>query len=156
MNKKRKRPNWIDIAFLVVIAAVALAAYLISHQNSEAVASTVTRSVVIEITEVAPEAANTIAAGDVAKEITKNQVLGTVTSVEVAPMYEEVFDEDAGICRRAEVPGKATLLVTIQADTLETPDQISAASGFPLRIGTGVMCTIGGFYGTGHIVGVDR
>ena len=156
MNKKIKRPNFIDIAFLVVIAAVALAAYFVSHQDSEAVASTVERNVVIEITEVAPEAADAIVSGDVATEITKNQILGTVTSVEVTAMYEEVFDEESGICRRAEVPGMVTLLVSIEADTLENDSQISSAGGFPLRIGTGVMCTIGGFYGTGHIVGVER
>ena len=156
MVKKRKYPNFIDIAFLILIIAVALAAYVVSHQNSDTVTPTVQRSIVIELTELEPEMTDAIVPGDTVTETIKNQLLGTVTAVEATPFYESVFDEEAGICRKAEVPGKITLMVTVQSDTIESDSQISAASGFVLRVGTGVSCTIGKLSGSGHIVGVER
>ena len=49
-----------------------------------------------------------------------------------------------------------SFMVTVQSDTIESDSQISAASGFVLRVGTGVSCTIGKLSGSGHIVGVER
>ena len=153
MEKKRIRPNLI---LLVLVAAVAVSAYWISHQDSDTVAVTTPRSIVIEIADVAPEMLNAVGAGDLVTETTKNQVLGTVTAVEALPYYESVYDEEAGICRRAEVSGRICLMVTLQADTIDTDSAVNAASGFALRVGTGVNCTVGKRAGVGHIVGVER
>ena len=156
MEKKRKHPNFIDIAFVVLIAAVALAAYFLSHSSTEAAAETVKRSYVVELTQLDTDMAGSVAVGDSVTDNVKNYDLGTVTAVEVIPYTTSALDEAAGLYHMSEVPGKITLLVTIEADTTETASEINTVSGHPLRIGTSVSCSVGSLTAAGYIIELDR
>lgn len=156
MEKKRKHPNFIDIAFLLLIAAVALAAYFISHQDSEAVNQTTMRSYVVELSDLDPSMSEYVAVGDAVTDNVKNYALGTVTAVEVVPYTMDVMDEEAGVYREAEVPNRISLQITIEAATLETDKQITTDSGYVLQVGGAISCTAGVLSGPGHIIALDR
>lgn len=156
MDKKRRHPNFIDIAFILLIAAVALTAYFLSHQDSEATNQPTLRSYVIELSDLSPEMAQYIAVGDTVTDNVKNYHLGTVTAVEVIPYRMPALDEQAGIYRNCDVPNRISLLVTVEAETLETDKQITTASGFVIRVGATLSCSVGRFSAPGCIAAMDR
>lgn len=157
MEKKRKRPNFIDIGFIALIAAVALTAYLLSHREAaDVTVPTVTRSYTIELASLDPSVAECFAVGDPVTDNIKNLAIGTVTAIESVPATSSATDEEAGIIRQAEIPDRVTLYVTIEAATTETQSQIATTSGFTLRVGSPVSCVIGSMRATGYIVGLQR
>lgn len=155
-NNNRKHPNFFDIIFLVLIAAVALTAYVLSHQESAAVAETTLRSYVVELSALKPEMANCVAVGDSVTDNVKNYAIGTVTKVEVLPHTVYTIDENAGIIRETEVPEIITLYVTIEAQTIEGKTQITTDSGYQLQVGARISCSVGSLTGSGYIVGLQR
>lgn len=156
MEKKKKRPNFIDIIFVLLVLGVILVAWFLIHGSQGASADTVTRSYVVELLELNPDMADYLAVGDKVKDNIKNYDIGIVTNVEEIPAIATVVDEETGVIRVAEIPGKITLVVTIEAQTVETEKAISTVSGYDLRIGTAVSCTIGRLTASGYIIGMDR
>ncbi len=155
MERKKFRVSGIDVVFVVLILAVVLGAYWLIHRDGgDAVPRK--RSYVIELTELDASMADAVAVGDTVTDNVKNYHMGTVTDVTVTAAVADVLDEESGILREAEVPGKITLLVTVEADTTETDQTITTTGGFDLRIGTSVSCSVGGLTATGFIVGLDR
>ena len=154
MEKKKRRPNLIDIVFLLLIVGVVMVAYFLIHGSD--VENTVTRSYVVELTDLYPDMADAVSVGDSVTDNVKNYDMGTVTAVEVTPYTVVALDEANGIYRETEVPGKITLLLTIEAETTETEQTISTASGYELRVGTSVSCTVSGLTGSGYIIGLER
>lgn len=156
MEKKKRHPNWIDIAFIVLLVAVVAVAYILSHSDSAATVETVKRSYVVELTNLDPHMADCLTVGDKVTDNVKNYDIGTVTALEVVPYENLCMDEEDGVMRAAQIPDKITLQVTIEADTTETERQIATASGYTLRVGTSVSCTIGQLTAAGYIIGLDR
>lgn len=154
MEKKKRRPNLIDIVFLLLIVGLVMVAYFLIHGSDEE--NTVTRSYVVELTELYPDMADAVSVGDKVTDNVKNYDMGVVTAVEVTPYTVVALDEESGIYRETEVPGKITLLLTIEAETTETEQTISTVSGYELRIGTSVSCTVSGLTGAGYIIGLER
>ena len=157
MNKsKRKHPNFFDIIFVLLIAAVALTAYVLSHQESAAVAETTPRSYVVEFAGLKPEMADCVAVGDSVTDNVKNYAIGTVTNVEVLPYTMYTTDEEAGVIRATEVPGKITLYVTVEAQTIDGEKQITTDSGYVLQSGKSISCSLGSLTSGGYIVELQR
>lgn len=157
MNKnKRKHPNFFDIIFVVLIVAVALAAYALSHRESAAVAETTLRSYVVELAGLEPEMADCVAVGDSVTDNIKNYSIGTVTNVEVRPQTTYAPDEEAGIIRETEVPGKINLYVTVEAQTIDGEKQITTDSGYVLQSGKTISCSLGSLTSGGYIVELQR
>lgn len=155
-NSKRKHPNFFDILFLVLIAAVALTAYVLSHQESAAVAEATLRSYVVELANLKPEMADCVAVGDSVTDNVKNYAIGTVTNVEVHPYVVYTTDEENGMIRETEVPDKITLYVTVEVQTIDGEKQITTDSGYQLQVGAAVSCAMGSLTGGGYIVGLQR
>lgn len=156
MDKKRKHPNFIDIAFIILIAAVAFAAYFLSHQGADAVDQATKRSYVVELSDLDPRMADYVKVGDTVTDNVRNYHLGTVAAVEAVPYTLSVIDEEAGVYREAEVPDRICLLITIEADTLESDKQISTTSGYVLQVGSSISCTVGVLSAPGYITSLDR
>lgn len=155
MEKKRKHPNFIDIILIVLVVAVAAVAYFLSHQDASP-AQTVKRSYVLEVTQLDPAIADCVEAGDTVTDNIKNYDMGVVTAVERQTSTAAVLNKELGEYVLAEYPDKVTLYITIEADTTESDSTIATESGYTLRIGTGVSCTIGAMKASGYIVGLDR
>lgn len=156
MKKKYFRLNFIDIVFVLLIAALAMTAYYLSHRSSTEVLKTQTRSYVVELTDLEPFMANAVQVGDCVTDTVKNQDLGVVSAVESVPYTQRVLDEDNSVYVYKDVPNRITLLITIEAETLETENEITTASGYALRVGTFVNCAAGGLVGSGYILELDR
>lgn len=157
MEKKRRRPNWIDIALIVLIAAVALAAFLISRGEEQSVTiETVKRSYTIELSGLDPYAVDCVNVGDSVTDKVRNIPIGTVTAVETVPYTSAVTDKENLVIRQVEVPDKINLIVTVEADTTETSQQIATSSGYPIKVGSSVSCTVGTLRATGFIIEVER
>lgn len=154
MEKKKRRPNLIDIVFLLLIVGLVMVAYFLIHGSDEE--TTVTRSYVVELTELYPDMADAVSVGDKVTDNVKNYDLGVVTEVVVTPYTVTSMDEETGIIRETEVPGKITLLLTIEVETTETEQKIATISGYELRIGTAVSCTVSGLTASGYIIGLER
>lgn len=129
--KKRLRLNFIDITLVLLIAAVVLTAYFLSHDSSDEV-NTVSRTYVIAFSDT-----GTVRIGDAVTDAVRGSHMGTVAAVEPDP--------DSGILR-----------VTVEAETVEDEKGVSTVSGCSIRVGTEVTCTIGSLTASGCIVGLSR
>lgn len=157
MNKrKHKHPNFFDIVFIVLIGAVALGAYALSHREAAAVAETAPRTYVVELAGLKPEMADCVAVGDSVTDNVKNYALGTVTDVVVLPHTTYAPDQEAGVVRKAEVPETITLHVTIEAQTVDGEKQITTDSGYRLQVGAQISCSMGSLSSGGYIIGLQR
>ncbi len=155
MEKKRKRPNFIDIILILLVIAVAFVAYYLSHKDA-ASEEIVKRTYVIEITELEPSMAQCVSVGDKVIDNIKNYDMGVVTVVEQVPALTTVLNEETGEYLQVEYPDKITLNITVEADTQESEKEITTVGGYTLRIGASISCTIGTLKGTGYIIGLDR
>lgn len=153
-RKKRLRINLFDIAIIILILLVAGAAYLLSH--NDAGAEVISRSYVLELQNLDASMADYVQIGDTVTDSVKNYPIGTVTEVAVVPYMATTSDLQNGVIRETEVPGKISLLLTVQADTTETQRDITTLSGYVLRTGTSVSCQVGNLVSKGFILKVDR
>ena len=152
---KRKHPNFIDIALILILVTVAGAAYLLSHTDSEAVAAT-PRCYTVEVAEADPARAEAIHVGATVTDKIRGLAIGTVTAVEAVPSTAAVLDETQGKYVQAEIPGKVNLYITVQADTYDTGLQITTDSGYVLQVGNPISCAMDDYYAVGKIVVLDR
>lgn len=155
-KKQRRHPNFFDIIFVVVILAVAVAAYLISHDSGTRGQATVSRSYILELTQLQEGMESCVAVGDTVTDNIKNYEIGTVTDIQVVPYTSAATDEEAGVVKQAAMQGYISLQLTIEADTVETESEISTVSGYTLRVGASVSCTVGSLKGSGYILQLDR
>ncbi len=155
-QKKRRRINFFDLLFVVIILAVAVAAYFLSHGSDTQGGKTVTRSYTLELTNLQENMAEYVAVGDTVTDNVRNYDLGTVTEVQVQPCETTVVDEEAGVVRQATLDGYITLVLTITVDTVETDSQITTDSGYTLRTGTAVSCSVGSLTASGYILTIER
>lgn len=155
MEKKKLRPNLIDIVLILLVFAVVLVAWILVHGDDSA-NDAVTRNYVVELINLSPDMADCVSVGDKVTDNVKNYDIGTVVGLEVTPYIVTALNEETGIYQTTEVPGKITLLVTIEADTTESEKEISTVSGYELRVGTSVSCTVGKLTAAGYIIGLDR
>jgi len=156
MEQKRRHPNFIDIALILVLAAVAAVAWFLSHQDAAPSQDTVQRTYVLELTGLRSSYADYVHVGDTVTDNVKNYDMGIITAIEVRPATTNLFDKEAKVHRDEELPGKINLYLTIASDTVETENQINTASGYTLRVGNWVSCTVGQLTATGYIVVLDR
>lgn len=152
---KRKHPNFFDILFILLILAVAAAAYLLSHQTPTTQDTTV-RTYKIELDHLQTSMADCVAVGDTVTDTVRNLDMGTVTAVEVLPYTAAVSDEDANVVRQVPVEGYVTLWLTVEAETLETDTAIVTESGYTLRTGVSISCAVGTLVGSGYVLGIER
>lgn len=156
MKNKGKHPNFVDIIFVILILAVALVAYALSHQESAAVNETTPRSYVVEFAGLDPEMADCLAVGDAVTDNVKNYAIGAVTNIDIQPYIVYTTNEEAGIIQETEYPGKVNLYVTIEAQTIEGEKQITTDSGYVLQTGAFASCSIGSLTCGGYIVALER
>ena len=153
-RKKRLRINFFDIAIIILILLVAGAAYLLSHNDGGA--EVISRSYVVELQNLDASMADCVQIGDAVTDSVKNYPIGTVTDIAVTPYRIISNDLQNGAVRETEVPGKISLLLTVQVDTTETQRDITTLSGYVLRTGTGVSCQVGKLVSKGYILKIDR
>lgn len=155
MKKTKKHPNFFDILIILLVLLVAVAAYFLSHRDGGQ-GSVVTRSYTIELMDLEEHMLDAVAVGDEVTDNVKNYEMGTVTAVESYPYKVSVVDEETGMTRQVETPGRYVLLLTVECPTVETEKEINTVSGYTLRTGTAVSCSVGELTSAGYILSLER
>lgn len=155
-QKKRRRINFFDIVIVLVLLLAVAAAYLLTHRNDSPAAVVVPRTYQVELPELEEGIEQYVSVGDPVTDNIKNYGAGTVKSIEVRPCVTDVLDEETGVLRRSPVEGQITLVLTIEADTVETDKSIETTGGYTLRTGAGASLTAGSMSAAGYILAVSR
>lgn len=155
-KKARRRINFFDIVIVLVLLLVVAAAYLLTHRNDSPAAVVVTRTYQVELPELEEGIEQYVSVGDPVTDNIKNYSAGTVKNVEVKPYETDVLDEENGVLRRSPVEGMVTLVLTIEADTVETDKSVDTTGGYTLRTGAGASLTAGSMSAAGYILSVSR
>lgn len=156
MEKRRLHPNFFDILFLVLILAVAVVAYLLSHSSDTRGKEVITRTYRLELEYLQEDMADCVAVGDAVTDNIQNYDLGTVTAMEVVPYTASVNNEEAGTVDQVPVEGYISLWLTVEVDTVETDSAITTVSGYDLRTGKAVSCSVGMLTSAGYILAVEE
>jgi hypothetical protein len=163
MQTNNERPRWrlngFDIVIIAVVLAAAAVAFLLWRSSGTgAGTSGGTQKVhyTIELEEMVGDTAHRVQVGDTIVDSAKKYVMGTVEAVEVVPATETKTDYTTGDTVTSEIPGKLTAVVHLECECTMTDYEITAASGYVIRIGSEIQAAGPGYAGTGYLVAIDR
>lgn len=163
MQTNNERPRWrlsgFDIVIIAVVLAAAAVAFLLWRSSGTgAGASGGTQQVhyTIELEEMVGDTAYRVQVGDTVVDSAKKYVMGTVEAVEVVPATDTKTDYSTGDTVTSEIPGKLTAVVHLVCECTLTDYEITAASGYVIRVGSEIQAAGPGYAGTGYLVAIDR
>jgi hypothetical protein len=163
MDKQQHKTRWklnvFDIILIAVILAAAAAVFLLWRSSGANGGTTVTARQVrytIELEEMVGDTAYAIHEGDTIVDSTKKYVMGTVASVTVVPATDKKTDLTTGDTVTVEIPGENAAVIELLCDCNETATEITAVSGYVVRIGAEVQAAGPGYAGTGFIIAIER
>ncbi|SHH92116.1 protein of unknown function [Sporobacter termitidis DSM 10068] len=158
-NKPRFKISIFDIIIIVVVIIVACVLIFVwrsSGKSSNPAANTKSVHYSIELSGMLAGTPEKIKTGDTIMDSDKKFIIGTVESVSIAPATSDTKDYMTGDTLRSEVPGKETATVALVCDASSTDSQITAASGYVIRVGQEVHAAGPGYAGLGYIVAINR
>ena len=163
METKQNKPHWklniFDVILITVVIVAAGALIFIwrsSGKSSNTPIDTKQVHYTVELTYLLPEAADKIKAGDTIFDGTKKFIMGKVVSVTIQPTKISTEVLATGELMMSEVPGRETALIELVCDCSATDSEITAESGYVVRIGANVNATGPGYAGKGNIVVINR
>ncbi len=163
MDTQKKKTRWklngFDIILITVVILAAMVVFFLwrsSGQGNSTAVSTRPVHYTIELQEMIGETAYTIQTGDTIIDNAKKYIMGTVESVTVIPATETKTDLTTGNTVTSEIPGKLTAIIELVCDCTDSDYEITATSGYVIRIGSEVQAAGPGYAGTGYLVAIDR
>ncbi|MBS4960091.1 MAG: DUF4330 family protein [Clostridiales bacterium] len=153
-SKKKFRINIFDIVILAVVVIVGAGFYLFTHR--EVVQETKTISYTLEITEVPVGFSENIKPGDKITDSVKNYYMGNVVEVDAQKSTRIVDDYETGRKVEAVVPGKETVILTLETSVIDTAANLTVESGYVVKAGKEANIKGPGYAGTGYILTVNR
>jgi hypothetical protein len=162
MENKQSKPSWkLNIFDIIIIAVVIIAAgaLIFLWRFSGKSSATVNYKPVhytIELNSMRGDSAEKIKEGDTIMDSTKKFIMGTVVSVSVGPAKIAETNLETGDIVLSELPNQETATVTLVCNCSASDSQISAESGYLVRIGTEVSAAGPGYAGRGYIVAIQR
>ena len=158
-NKPRFIISIIDIIIIAVVVVAAAALLLVwrsSGKSSNTAANAKPIHYTIELNGMVGGTAGKIKAGDTILDSDKKFIMGTVESVAVGPAMSPAKNSQTGDTRLTEVPGRESAKIVLLCDCSSTESQITAASGYVVRVGNEVHAAGPGYAGVGYVIGVNR
>lgn len=160
--KSNSKPkfNSIDLIIVLIIAAViAVGIYMIMPKGggSDAAASgdkNVKATIQIEFAEKDEYLTKLPKVGDSVTIGVKEKMPATVTDVVAVPAEKTAYDVQQGSASTQVIPGKYDIYVTMEADAVDTKNQINI-NGSPIRIGDKDAVRSKGWAGYGYVTRVD-
>lgn len=163
MDTQKNRPRWklkavdiIIIAVMIIAAAALLYIWQSSGKSSGVSINTTSVHYSIELSGMVGGVAATIHEGDTIVDSTKKYVMGTVESVTIVPYTTNYTDLETGDTVTSVVPEKETAIIQLVCDCSVRDAEITAVSGYVIRIGAEVQATGPGYAGLGYIIAIDR
>ncbi|HIW48757.1 MAG TPA: DUF4330 domain-containing protein [Firmicutes bacterium] len=154
MEKKTVRVRWFDLVVLIVIIAAVVIGYRFTHR--ETVVTSRNIQYTFELVDNPEGFHELIHEGDTITDNVKNYYMGQVVSVEAIPYTIQVNDLENGVVREAEVPGRETVLVTVEAPVTENGGNLTVNGYFLVKTGLDVAVKGNGYAGRGYILYMDR
>ncbi len=153
-NKKKKRINLIDLAVILVLIGVIVigATYLFAGSETKQVKDTVRFS--LESLGVEEDMISDIKEGQIVTDGKTKSKLGSVVSIHKTPARVVVEDHDKETIEMKEYPGKADLILEIEA-TAEISHPDIMLDTFALKVGKHTDCVVGDTKVSGYVVNID-
>lgn len=159
MNKEKTKFNFIDlIILLIILAAVFILLYvfvLSGKETSLTDTETVTIEYVVEIQNLDSNLCDYAAKGDNVQDAIKRRGLGTVTGIEKKPYRKLTYNYTDNCETSSEVPEKSVLLLTIEAEAVET-DRSFSVNDCPVRVGELYSLILPDMYVYGYCISVVK
>lgn len=158
MNKRKLRFNAVDAILILIIAAVVFALLYIfvfsedKHQTSETELKTIRYTVLVQNLDSHYD--DYIHQGQTVTDAIEKKSIGTVTGVQISPMYKTTFDYENGRETEARVEGKINAKITIEAKADET-DRAFSVSGCTIRVGEQYSLMLPDFYCVGFCIDIN-
>jgi hypothetical protein len=162
MENNKSKPRWkLNIFDIIIIAAVIVAAGVIifiwrNSGKSSNTAATYSVRYTIELSGMLEGTSEKIKVGDTVMDSTKNFIMGTVTNLMVEPATKPEPNYETGDTVQSVLPGRETALIELACDCSSTESQITASSGYSIRIGSEVTAAGPGYAGKGYVVAINR
>lgn len=162
MENKQKKPRWkLNIFDMIIIAVVVVAAGALLYvwrfsDKNDTTAATKPVHYTIELSEMLSGTSAKINVGDTIMDSTKKFIMGTVLSITPVPATTPEKNLETGDTVLSVIPGKEAVLIELVVDCSSTDAQITAESGYVIRIGTEVKAAGPGYAGKGYLVAIDR
>lgn len=154
MSKRKLRFNAVDMLILLVIAAavlVLLYVFVFSDRGTQTAAETnyTTIQYVIEVQNLDASYEEAVKKGQPVEEAVERKQIGTIVGVQAVPFEKITFDYENGRETTAQVDGKITLKISIEAQAIET-DRAFTVDGYEIRVGQTYSLILPNLYGYGY------
>lgn len=151
--------NSIDLIIILLVIAVAAAAVymLVPRSGKSAEVSgdkNVKATIQVEFAEKDEYLTKLPKVGDSVTIGVKEKMPATVTKVEFNPAEKTAYDVIGGSASTQVIPGKYDIYVTMEADAVDTQNQINI-NGSPIRIGDRDAVRSKGWTGYGYVTRLD-
>jgi hypothetical protein len=87
---------------------------------------------------------------------TKKFIMGKVVSVTPGPATTAAVNRETGDTLNSVIPDKEAVLIELVCNCTLTDSQITAESGYVIRIGGEVTASGPGYAGRGYVVAIER
>lgn len=157
-NKPRLKFNIFDVIIIAVVIVAACALIFIWRNSGKSGSTAITKPVHYTITldGMASGSSGKIKEGDTIMDTTKKFIMGTVVSVEIAPATSPAKNLETGDTVLSEIPGKETATIELVCNCSSTDAEITAESGYLIRIGNEITASGPGYAGKGYVVAIER
>ncbi|MBQ4145425.1 MAG: DUF4330 domain-containing protein [Clostridia bacterium] len=143
------------LIILVLVLAIALGGYLLFGMKKSGEISQNTKvSVTVELKAKDAEFSKLPQIGDKVSIGVKEKMQTVVTEVEALPAKTIGYDTVNGIAMESEVPNKYDVLITVEADGVETNEKVTI-DNVAARVGEEAAMKSKNWAGLGYIVAVD-
>jgi hypothetical protein len=145
--------NIIDIAILLIIIGVGFFAveYFLPSKDKGAVNRKINYE--IELLQSTREFADMVKLGDEIRESIKGDYLGKIVKTEIRPSSIITANTQEGRFIKTELPSMYDVIITLEADGLETEKSITAENQ-EIKVGKRVFVKGKGYAGSGYILAI--
>lgn len=152
--EKKFKINIFDIVIIVILLALAIFVYKYTHK--EVAVETKPIRYTFELTDNQIGFTDLIEVGDEITDNVKNYYMGKVVAVEKVPHKELTENVQTGEIMDAEMPGKETAIVTVEANATESASDFKVNGYFVVKAGIEVAAKGPGYAGRGYILSIER
>lgn len=158
MNKRKLRFNAVDAVLILVLAAVIFAVLYIfvfsedKNQTVDTGEKNIRYTVLVQNLDEFYD--DYISQGQPVTDAIERKSIGTVTGVQVSPMYKTTFDYESGRETESLVEGKINVKITIEAKAQET-DRAFTVGGCTIRVGKQYSLMLPDIYCVGYCIDIN-
>jgi hypothetical protein len=153
----KKRWNGMDLFFVLIIAAVAVAVVFVLGNMDKGSKGTQTELISIEYTVEFRQVSNTalgkVKEGDTVRDPDNKRSIGTVVSVQSVPFAKIAYNDSDGSVYMAENPDLSDLLITIRAEAVHS-DSGYYVNDARFLVGRPTNIWSPGFAGSGYCISI--